>query len=59
MWTEYYRNGVKGALANHSFEQELREMIVGSTTFLGKPKDFTDELNAIYLEVHGKALVSS
>jgi hypothetical protein len=59
MWTEYYRNGVKGALSIQAFEDELRDMMTGSTSFLGKPKEFTDELAKIYHEVHGKALVNS
>lgn len=54
MWDEYYRNGVTGAMTNGAFVDELRVMIAGPTTFLGKPKDFTDELKAIYKEVHGK-----
>ncbi|WP_320179502.1 hypothetical protein [Roseovarius pacificus] len=56
IWSEYYRNGVKGALLNQAFENELRDMLTGSTTFLGRPKEFTDELSTIYYEVHGKSL---
>jgi len=57
LWDEVYRHGVKGGMRNQAFKAELDDMLSGPTVFAGRKEAFLAELDAIYREVHGCALL--